>query len=129
MTRATTRNHGTVRFLVFLVIALVAMMPTGAFAQSIPGLVAAWGFNEGVGTTAADASGNNNTGVISGATWSTQGRFGNALNFDGTNDVVVVANSPSLNLTTAMTLSAGGCGGGPGGGGGRFWRGKWTRFS
>jgi len=106
MTRATTRNHGTVRFLAFLVIALVAMMPTGAFAQSIPGLVAAWGFNEGVGTTAADASGNNNTGVISGATGSTQGRFGNALNFDGTNAVVVVANSPSLNLTTAMTLSA-----------------------
>ena len=87
MTRATTRNHGTVRFLVFLVIALVAMMPTGVFAQSIPGLVAAWGFNEGVGTTTADASGNNNTGTISGATWSTQGRFGGALTFDGTNDV------------------------------------------
>ena len=106
MTRATTRNHDTLRFLVFLAIALVAMMPTVAFAQSIPGLVAAWGFNEGAGPTTADASGNNNTGTISGATWSTQGRFGGALTFDGTNDVVVVANAPSLNLTTAMTLSA-----------------------
>ena len=65
MMRATTRNDGTVRFLVFLVVALVAMMPTGAFAQSIPGLVAAWGFNEGAGPTTADASGNDNTGAIS----------------------------------------------------------------
>ncbi len=74
--------------------------------STIPGLVAAWGFNEGAGTTTADASGNNNTGVISGATWTTQGRYGSALSFNGTSNMVVVANSASLNLTTAMTLSA-----------------------
>ncbi len=42
MTRATTRIHGTVRVLVFLAMTLMAMTPTGALAQSIPGLVAAW---------------------------------------------------------------------------------------
>ena len=30
-----------------------------------------WKFDEGSGTTAADASSNNNTGTINGATWST----------------------------------------------------------
>jgi hypothetical protein len=68
--------------------------------------VAAWGFNEGAGTTVADASGNTNTGTISGATWSTLGRFGNALSFNGINNLVVVNSSASLNVTTAITVSA-----------------------
>src|SRR6266853_3815567 len=67
------------------------------------GLVAAYGFNEGSGTTVTDASGNGNTGTINGATWSTQGRFGAALNFDGTN-LVLIPNSASLNVSAAMTL-------------------------
>ena len=71
-----------------------------------PGLVAAWGFNEGAGTTVADVSGNNNTGTIQGPTWSTQGRYGNALTFDGSNDIVLVPSSASLNVTTGLTVSA-----------------------
>jgi hypothetical protein len=70
------------------------------------GLVAAYGFNEGSGTSVADASGNAHTGAISGATWSTQGKFGNALSFDGVNDWITVNASSLLNLTTAMTLEA-----------------------
>ena len=45
------------------------------------GLVAAYPFNEGSGTTVSDLSGNNNTGAISGATWSTTGKFGKSLSF------------------------------------------------
>ncbi len=70
------------------------------------GLVGAWGFSEGSGGTTADASGNGNTGTITGATWTTQGRYGNALSFNGTNSVVRVPSSASLNVTTGMTLSA-----------------------
>jgi hypothetical protein len=70
------------------------------------GLVAAYSFNEGTGVTAADASGNNNTGVLSNATWTAQGRFGNALLFDGTSSVVTIASSASLTLTTGLTLEA-----------------------
>ena len=70
------------------------------------GLVAAYGFNEGNGSSVSDASGNGRTGAISGATWSTQGKFGNALSFDGVNDWVTVADAPSLDLTTGMTLEA-----------------------
>jgi hypothetical protein len=70
------------------------------------GLVAAYGFNEGAGTSAADASGRGHTGVVSGALWTAAGRFGNALSFDGVNDMVTVVDSALLDLTTGMTLSA-----------------------
>ena len=71
-----------------------------------PGLVAAYSFNEGSGTQVGDASGTGHVGAISGATWSTQGKFGGALSFDGVNDWVTVASTPLLNLTTGMTLEA-----------------------
>ena len=70
------------------------------------GLVAAYGFNEGTGTTITDGSGNGHTGTIAGAAWTTQGRFGNALSFDGVNDWVTVTSTALLNLSTAMTLEA-----------------------
>src|SRR2546429_9873175 len=49
----------------------------------IAGLVAAWGFNEGAGTTGGDASGNNHTGTVSGATWTTAGRGGGGRGVHG----------------------------------------------
>jgi len=69
-------------------------------------LVAAYAFNEGTGTTVLDISGNGNNGTISGATWTTSGKFGNALVFNGTGAQVAVPNSTSLRLTTGMTLEA-----------------------
>jgi glucose/arabinose dehydrogenase len=71
-----------------------------------PGLVAAYGFDEPTGSTALDASGNNLSGTISGATRSSAGRFGGALSFDGVNDWVTVGAAAPLNLTTGMTLEA-----------------------
>jgi hypothetical protein len=69
-------------------------------------LVAAYSFNEGSGTTVTDASGHNNTGTISGATWTTAGKFGGALVFNGTSAKVTIPDAPSLRLTTDMTLEA-----------------------
>jgi RHS repeat-associated protein len=78
-----------------------------AGSGSVPsGLVAAYGFEEGAGPSVADSSGNANTGTISGATWTSSGKYGNALSFDGTNDNIGIADSNSLDLTSAMTLSA-----------------------
>ena len=70
------------------------------------GLVLALGFNEGTGVTVTDSSGNSNSGTLSGATWSTSGKFGNALSFNGSNALVSIADSASLDLTTGMTLEA-----------------------
>jgi DNA-binding beta-propeller fold protein YncE len=75
-------------------------------AQGSNGLVAAWGFETGIGLNIIDASGNDNTGTISGAVWDANGRFGNALSFDGINDWVTVADADSLDLTAGMTLEA-----------------------
>lgn len=69
------------------------------------GLVAAYSFEEGSGSTVADRSGQGNHGVISGASWSSRGKFGNALYFNS-NDWVTVNDSASLDLTTSMTLEA-----------------------
>ena len=37
--------------------------------SQVSGLVAAYGYDEGAGTSFTDASGNNNAGTVSGATW------------------------------------------------------------
>jgi hypothetical protein len=69
-------------------------------------LVAAYGFEEPSGTNVSDESGRGNDGTISGATHTLAGRYGNALSFDGVNDMVSVADSSSLDLGSGMTLSA-----------------------
>jgi N-acetylneuraminic acid mutarotase len=69
------------------------------------GLAAAWGFNEGAGSTVGDASGNGQTGTIANATW-TDGHTGAAaLAFNGSNAFV---STPSTVAKTAssFTLSA-----------------------
>jgi Concanavalin A-like lectin/glucanases superfamily len=87
---------------------------TGAFASSTStvgsgggdltqGLVAAYPFEEGIGTTTADTSGNSFDGtLVNGPIWTT-GRIGNALTFDGVNDYVI---GPSFAISGSMTLSA-----------------------
>jgi hypothetical protein len=67
--------------------------------------VAAYDFDDGVGTLLRDLSGHGNSGQIRGSTWG-QGRFGGALVFNGVDDVVVVPHSSSLDLASAMTLEA-----------------------
>jgi len=69
------------------------------------GLVGYWSFNEGAGTTAYDSSGNNNHGTLmNGPTW-VDGKIGKALYFDGTNDYVRIADSPSLDITHEITIT------------------------
>jgi fibronectin type 3 domain-containing protein len=73
---------------------------------SSSGLVASYSFNEGSGTTVTDSSGNGNNGTISGATWTTAGKYGSALSFNGSSSRVTVNDSPSLHLSAGMTLEA-----------------------
>ena len=70
------------------------------------GLVAAYSFSAGSGSVLADVSGNGNNGTITNATWTTSGKYGDALVFNGTNARVNINDSASLHLTTGMTLEA-----------------------
>jgi hypothetical protein len=81
--------------------------PTPTATRSMVGLVAAYNFNSGAGTTLVDSSGSNNTGTLTnGPAWTTSGKFGSALSFDGINDRVIVSDSNSLDLTSSVTLEA-----------------------
>lgn len=71
-----------------------------------PGLVAGYGFNEGAGTQTRDAADNGNIGNITGGAWTNSGKFGSALRFNGTNSLVLINYSPTLNLSTGMTLES-----------------------
>jgi hypothetical protein len=80
--------------------------PSATPAQSPTGLAAAYAFNEGSGTSAADASGGGLTGTLTnGATWGT-GHAAGAVSLDGVNDFVELGNPLSLQLTGSMTVSA-----------------------
>src|SRR2546430_8469288 len=99
-TRAAARRR---RF-AWLVLGVATVLVGNSPARAQTGLVAAYAFNEGSGTTVADASGNGNTGTLNGATWTTAGRYGSALVFDGTSTSVTVADGASLRLTTGMKI-------------------------
>lgn len=68
--------------------------------------MAAYNFNEGSGTTVTDTSGHGITGNIVGAAWTTGGRYGNALSFNGSSSYVDLGNPALLNITGSMTWSA-----------------------
>ncbi|MDD5626100.1 MAG: DUF2341 domain-containing protein [Patescibacteria group bacterium] len=65
--------------------------------------VGSWHMEEGSGSTTDDASANNNIGTINSATWTSSGKFGNALSFVGTNNVSVPSSS-ELSPTDAVSV-------------------------
>lgn len=79
---------------------------SGPVCAQSDGLVGAWSFDEGAGTTSADLSANGNLATLQGAVWTPSGKHGSALSFDGISAKAVVADSATLDLTEAMTLEA-----------------------
>jgi len=68
-------------------------------------LVSYWRFEEGSGTTAYDWVGDNDGTLTNGPVW-TAGKVGGALEFDGSNDYVLVAGDASLPYgSTARTVA------------------------
>ena len=84
-----------------------ATVTVSVSAVSIPpGLVAAYAFDEGVGTTTIDASGNGNGGtLVNGPVW-VSGKYGSALSFDGIDDFVRILDADILDITGEITIEA-----------------------
>jgi len=86
----------------------VASLPPNVLTGN---LLAHWAFDEGIGFSVGDSSGNMNDGLISGSSsrWITDGRFGGALHFDspdqfGNGTAVTVGGFPQA--TSGFTVSA-----------------------
>lgn len=95
----TPRRILAVLFLV--VVGLVALR-----AHHVVNLVAAYGFLEGTGAVANDASGERNTATLfNGASWST-GMYGTGLTLDGVDDFAAIADASSLDLGSTGTVEA-----------------------
>ena len=92
---------GTILIMVFMVFAGIPMN-MGAIETCPDGMVSYWRFNEGSGLTVTDSCGDND-GTIIGAEWTT-GIVDGALNFDGNDDYVEVADDNSLHLSNAITV-------------------------
>lgn len=84
-----------------------ATTPTPTPTANIGSPVAAWSFNEGSGTTAADSSGNGHTGTLTGsAGWTASGKSGGALSLNGSG-YVNIANPSTIVLGNAnCTIAA-----------------------
>ena len=68
------------------------------------GLSAWWKFDEGIGTTVLDSTGNTTSGqFLDAPTW-VDGRISKALSFDGINDLVSVDNTSILNIGGPITI-------------------------
>jgi hypothetical protein len=68
-----------------------------------------WKLDEGQGTAAYDSSGNSNTGTLTNMDppndW-VDGKFGKALDFDGTNDYISAGTAPTFDSTKPASWSA-----------------------
>lgn len=90
----------------------VAFEPVAAMRQVLPGIAAAYAFDEALGGDAANALDTAEKGVLGAAgtdsaepTW-VPGVEGTALRFDGINDYVEVAAGPQFDFTAGFTLEA-----------------------
>lgn len=93
---------------VFLVLLLCSFLITSLSIANPAedGLVAYWAFDEGSGKKATDLTGNGHDGEFAGDPKWVDGVFNTALEFDGVDDHVVVADHDELDITDAITLMA-----------------------
>ena len=94
-----------VSFLVLLA-SLLIIANLGVANVAEEGLVAYWPFDEGTGKKAEDVTGNGHDGKFAGAPKWVDGKFGTALEFDGEEDHVVVADDAALAIEENITFMA-----------------------
>ncbi len=77
-------------------------------SNTASGLASYHKLNNGSGTTSTNSTGGTNGTLVNTPGWvlSPVSFVGNALNFDGTDDVVTAASNSTLNITSSITLEA-----------------------
>ena len=85
LARTSQRYRSPLRYIGHALVVLVAFGFLAAPAQNAQpsDLVAAYAFDEGSGPSVADLSGNGNVGALDEASWTSSGKFGSALSFNG----------------------------------------------
>jgi len=68
--------------------------------------VASYSFDRGSGSKLVDETVGSHDGTITGATWASEGKYGSALDFNGSSDYVSIADSDDLDLTGGFTIEA-----------------------
>jgi hypothetical protein len=95
-----------VKSIVALAAACSALVLPVSSAAADPNLVGQWHFDEGGGTAVHDSSGHGNDGTVEGAAQWVAGRFGSALQFDGTTSRLPIVDNASLEPSAAVTVTA-----------------------
>ncbi|HAZ09065.1 MAG TPA: hypothetical protein DCZ01_11235 [Elusimicrobia bacterium] len=86
---------------IMLIARFLFVSPIAYASATDSSLQASYNFDEGSGTTAADSSGNSNSGTLNGVTWTT-GKSGSALSFSGTGSYVSLSKVlPAMSEFTA----------------------------
>jgi hypothetical protein len=94
--------------LIAIVFLIFPMFTARASLTGHPGTgnVGYWNFDESSGTIAHDSSGNGNEGTLqNGPIW-VDGKYGEALSFDGSSTYVQIPDSSSLDVTAQVTVEA-----------------------
>ncbi len=88
-----------------LVVLLLFAVSTNLMAVTTDGLVGAWLFDDAMGNSVSDSSGNDHHGeLVQGEPEYVDGKFGTAMSFGGT-DMVTVPDNDALDLTS-FTIAA-----------------------
>lgn len=100
-------QNNIVSVMTVIVMGILMVVASISYADyTLENITAMWLFDDGEGTIATDSSQNDNDGTIHGAQW-VDGRFGKALEFNGTDNWVEVSHSDSVvfEAGTSFTLT------------------------
>jgi Ca2+-binding RTX toxin-like protein len=104
--RRFSKLHLTLLLVPFLMGLAGAWGGEAAAAESAPDLIAAYSFDEGVGSVAHDAVGTHDGALEKGTAWSSTGKYGGAVSFDGLDDMITIPAAADLNLSKNFTIEA-----------------------
>ena len=103
--RETSQEENAMKRFTVVLISMVLVLGIASIGLCKGTLIAAYTFDNDPANGVKDVTGNGHNGVIKDATY-VDGKFGKALEFDGTTSQVEIPNKDDLNIKGAITLEA-----------------------